>query len=69
MNHAGLQSKLIPDGQFNFLVRADTDPVHSLQLSEILRGEQVRLQHEAPDDCFCLRMLAFQCQTGAECFA
>ena len=54
MNHAGLQSELIPDGQFDFSIRADTDPIHSLQLSEILRGEQVCLQHEAPDDCFCL---------------
>ena len=54
MNHAGLQSKLIPDGQFNFSVRADADPVYSVQLSEILCGEQVRLQHETPDDCFCL---------------
>ena len=69
MNHAGLQSKFIPDEQFDFSVRTDADPVHSLQLSEILRGEQVRLQHEAPDDCSCLRMLTLQCQTGAECFA
>ena len=69
MNHRGLQSKLIPDGQFNFSVRADADPVHSLQLSEILRGEQVRLQHETPNDCSSLRMLTLQRQTGAECFA
>lgn len=69
MNHAGVQSKLIPDEQFDFSVRTDTDPVHSLQLSEILRGEQVCLQHETPDDCSCLRMLTLQCQTGADCFA
>ena len=43
MNHAGLQSKLIPDEQFDFSVRTDANPVHSLQLSEILLGEQVRL--------------------------
>ena len=52
MNHAGVQSKLIPDEQFDFSVRADADPVHSLQLSEILLREQVCLQHETPDDCF-----------------
>ena len=69
MNHAGLQSKLIPNEQFYFSVRTNADPVHSLQLSVILRGEQVCLQHEAPDDCFCLRMLTLQCQTCAECFA
>ena len=54
MNRAGLQSKLIPDEQFDFSVRTGADPVHSLQLSEILRREQVCLQHETPDDCFCL---------------
>ncbi|MFR5822824.1 MAG: hypothetical protein ACLUE5_02640 [Dysosmobacter sp.] len=54
MNHAGLQSKLIPDEQFDFSIRTDADPVHSLQLSKILLGEQVCLQHETPDDCFCL---------------
>ena len=69
MNHAGLQSKLIPDEQFDFSIRADTNPVHSVQLSEILCREQVCLQHETPDDCVCLRMLALQRQTGAECFA
>ena len=45
MNHAGLQSKLIPDEQFDFSIWTDADPVHSLQLSEILLGEQVCLQH------------------------
>ena len=54
MNRAGLQSKLIPDGQFDFSIRTDTDPVHSLQLSKILLGEQVCLQHETPDDSLCL---------------
>ena len=38
-------------------------------ISEILRWEQMRLQHKTPDDCICLRMLALQRQTGAECFA
>lgn len=51
MNHAELQSKLIPDGQFYFSVRTDANSVHSVQLSEILRREQVCLQLEAPDDC------------------
>ena len=51
MNHAELQRKLIPDGQFYFSVRTDANSVHSVQLSEILRREQVRLQLEAPDDC------------------
>lgn len=69
MNHAGLQSKFIPDEQFDFSVRTDANPVHSLQLSEILLGEQVCLQHETPDDCVCLRMLTLQRQTSADCFA
>ena len=69
MNHAGLQSKLIPDEQFDFSIWTDADPVHSLQLSEILLGKQVCLQHETPDDCSCLRMLTLQRQTCAECFA
>lgn len=54
MDHAGLQSNLIPDEQFYFLIWTDADSVHSLQLSEILLGEQVCLQHETPDDCNCL---------------
>ena len=41
MNHAGLQSKLIPHRQFNLSYRTDADPVHRLQLFEILLGEQV----------------------------
>ena len=69
INYAGLQDERIPDGSFNFPIRTNTDPVRSLQLSDILRWEQMRLQHKTPDDCICLRMLTFQRQTGAECFA
>ena len=69
INYAGLQGEYIPDGSFNFPIRTNTDPVRSLQLSDILRWEQMRLQHKTPDDCIRLRMLTFQRQTGAECFA
>ena len=69
INYAGLQGEYIPDGSFNFPIRTNTDPVRSLQLSDILRWEQMRLQPKTPDDCICLRMLTFQRQTGAECFA
>ena len=69
INYAGLQGERIPDGSFNFSIWTNTDPVCSLQLSEMLRWEQMRLQHKTPDDCICLRMLTLQRQTGAECFA
>ena len=69
INYAGLQGEHIPDGSFNFPIWTNTDPVRSLQLSEILRWGQMRLQHKTPDDCICLRMLTLQRQAGAECFA
>ena len=69
INYAGLQGEHIPNGEFNFPIWPNTDPVCSLQLSETLRWKQMRLQHKTPDDCICLRMLTLQRQAGTECFA
>ena len=69
INYVGLQGEHIPDESFNFSIWTNANPICSLQLSEILRWEQMRLQYKTPDDCICLRMLTLQRQTGAECFA